>query len=493
MKVENQYMSTYNQNFILHPVGQGLFCSGEVSVEEKGWTDIFTWVFDCGSLNKGNIEEEVQLFREENFKRQSKLELLVISHFDQDHVNYIGRLLDGDIKVKKIVLPFLPLSERLFLVLRILEGDDVDPDRGKLIELIIDPVGVLSRYLDDDGGQIILIDGDPDNPPFGLDSVDSIEEKDLAESNRIVFSIPGVLLIKPDGAATFGITDASRVWYTKDSNKGYIFTGGKPFIEFLFYRKSIGEEEEKFYKVVWEKFIKSQAKRIKDKSKPTVAEIVEVVKGIRHATLVKRIFKSALEDTKIKVATKTKVMEMNTTALCLLHACLPLSWPEKVREDDFTISVDVIEKPDGTQVTRVANPHVDVYRFPFWEYYHRRYWYRREGYRLFPNCILTSDCFLLERTDVEAFYNRYQHYWFRFWIFQIPHHGSRRNVDATLLSRLHFHVTPFVNFGVNREWPGRWTHPSPDTMNALTATALSAKLLPVNEYKGFRFRWSLHK
>ncbi|HKO78231.1 MAG TPA: hypothetical protein VJU52_13525, partial [Flavobacterium sp.] len=109
---------SFNQEFTIHPVGQGLFYSGKIThnTEVK-----FRMVFDCGSLTKGAGQDEVDIYRDADFLGKKVLDLLVISHFDRDHVYHIGRLLADGIKVKKLVMPFITFSERLFLVARYIE------------------------------------------------------------------------------------------------------------------------------------------------------------------------------------------------------------------------------------------------------------------------------------------------------------------------------------------------------------------------------------
>lgn len=114
-KKTNQMKGLLKQEFIIHPVGQGLFYSGKISHENK---IKFRMVFDCGSNTAGACQEEIEIYRDSDFLEEKVLDLLVVSHFDKDHVNQIENLLKGGIKVKKLVMPFLTFEERLFLVLK---------------------------------------------------------------------------------------------------------------------------------------------------------------------------------------------------------------------------------------------------------------------------------------------------------------------------------------------------------------------------------------
>ena len=68
---------------IFHPVGQGAFYSERHTIGNEN----FNIVYDCGSLSS-KIDSVVQ-----DFADQNEIDVLFISHFDQDHVNKIKLLL----------------------------------------------------------------------------------------------------------------------------------------------------------------------------------------------------------------------------------------------------------------------------------------------------------------------------------------------------------------------------------------------------------------
>jgi glyoxylase-like metal-dependent hydrolase (beta-lactamase superfamily II) len=77
--------------FEFRPIGQGLFFTGifyHLSLETK-----FSLVYDCGYDNKstpGNyIDQEIVDFHQEI--GDAKIDMLVISHFHNDHINCIFR------------------------------------------------------------------------------------------------------------------------------------------------------------------------------------------------------------------------------------------------------------------------------------------------------------------------------------------------------------------------------------------------------------------
>lgn len=89
-------MEILRQKFTIHPVGQGFFYSGLIETSlTPGITNHYRIVFDCGSLNKTNCLDEVIKYRKVDFQPRTKLDLLISSHFDEDHVNHIHELLDN--------------------------------------------------------------------------------------------------------------------------------------------------------------------------------------------------------------------------------------------------------------------------------------------------------------------------------------------------------------------------------------------------------------
>lgn len=134
-----------------HPVGQGAFYSEEFKDAEGKVR--FRIVYDCGSLKscglqpksdgsplrRSDIEERV----EKAFSDEDVIDLLFISHFDDDHVNLISHLMPFKRHhVKKVVLPLLSAEERCLLTGYYLLSDEVREDAEQsetLIRLINTP------------------------------------------------------------------------------------------------------------------------------------------------------------------------------------------------------------------------------------------------------------------------------------------------------------------------------------------------------------------
>ncbi|MDB5287669.1 MAG: hypothetical protein JWR05_2618 [Mucilaginibacter sp.] len=79
--------------FNFRPVGQGGFSTGSIKEDDR---PVFEFAYDCGTLTPGahladQISDARNAFRMQGGK--SIIDLLIISHFDEDHVNGVVELL----------------------------------------------------------------------------------------------------------------------------------------------------------------------------------------------------------------------------------------------------------------------------------------------------------------------------------------------------------------------------------------------------------------
>lgn len=113
-----------------YPVGQGTFSAQII----RGLGDSkYVCVYDCGSVSGADgIPVYVDGLCKKlnpNSKDKAKIDLLVISHLDRDHVNGVSKLIES-FDVKKIVIPYMSKIEKIMLALdspsgrRMLEGRD---------------------------------------------------------------------------------------------------------------------------------------------------------------------------------------------------------------------------------------------------------------------------------------------------------------------------------------------------------------------------------
>jgi len=120
------------------PVGQGLFSSGAVVT---GAGQPLNWTYDCGtSSEKGLLTGALDAFKIQQVAcGASSIRLHVLSHFDKDHISGIIDLLDR-LSIKTLLLPYIPLWQRLLVALDFGIGAD-----DEFLDFFIDPVAWLSN------------------------------------------------------------------------------------------------------------------------------------------------------------------------------------------------------------------------------------------------------------------------------------------------------------------------------------------------------------
>ncbi|NCI51366.1 hypothetical protein GWC95_15665 [Sediminibacterium roseum] len=136
--------------FCFENIGQGLFYHGRLHGKH---TDSFDFIYDCGSKSAIRyLHTAIDSYR----PSVKKLEMVVISHFDEDHVNGVTRLISGK-RVDRLILPYVTWAERLALRTMTKSQDN------QYLLILEDP---LTYFGGDnfDIGEIIVVGG-PDQPP----------------------------------------------------------------------------------------------------------------------------------------------------------------------------------------------------------------------------------------------------------------------------------------------------------------------------------------
>lgn len=165
--------------------GQGLFYNGFL-VDKNGHT--FSFVYDCGTSGASSILSES--VREYKSFIKKRLDVLFISHFHNDHISHVPKLIEN-LELNWVVLPNVVPEIRLLLAARI-EGIETN---SELIFLYNDP----SKYFAERGAKRVIslsFDNDNGEPLFPIENdtnyqSDYVENKereseDVEERNRIV-------------------------------------------------------------------------------------------------------------------------------------------------------------------------------------------------------------------------------------------------------------------------------------------------------------------
>lgn len=148
-------------------VGQGGFHAAVVSANdvprnqeadfrEQPGSSLF-YAYDCGSTPRLGVDRAIdELIK---WRRGKSLDILFLSHFDQDHICGTPRLLDlnSGLKADTIVIPYVDHVERLIDF-----GRKVGASDTFFESMVIDPVGTLGQF---EPRQIIMVLGDDEPLP----------------------------------------------------------------------------------------------------------------------------------------------------------------------------------------------------------------------------------------------------------------------------------------------------------------------------------------
>lgn len=167
----------YNVVYGFFPVGQGLFSYGAI-ISEYEEKEVFSWVYDCGTSSKIKLVEE-SVDELEKIKKRSNIDIIFISHYDEDHINGIDILLNV-FSASLLVLPYISFED---IVVQIGMGNF--QVGGKALDMALDPAGYLLKK-----GlslkSIILVP-----PDKGVEEDIESETVELDDGGEITFSYQG--------------------------------------------------------------------------------------------------------------------------------------------------------------------------------------------------------------------------------------------------------------------------------------------------------------
>lgn len=128
--------------FSFYPAGQGGFYAGGVYIND---TMTLSVVYDCGTLSKKeSIEQSIHDFNNLLIKFNNRLNILVISHLDADHVNKLKILLTNIKQVDLIVLPYISRITSILYGIRSLNNILIK-DKKFYIDFITNPISTIEN------------------------------------------------------------------------------------------------------------------------------------------------------------------------------------------------------------------------------------------------------------------------------------------------------------------------------------------------------------
>lgn len=341
--------------FKFYNVGQGCFYGGKI--EHK--TQQFVLVYDCGSVSAKNyLDDSINEFR----KEFSQIDLLIVSHLDKDHVNGIKDLIKG-IVVKNIILPYLPLIDRLALA-SIYNNLDED-----YINFLNNPISYFQSSLFN-VQNFYYSDQINDSENEGTDPTEPLTSNpdDIGEFSLRGFNQDAKFRLR-------AILDDERL--NENFNLSFLSINttlilGRNLWEFIFYHIKV-----------------TPTRAIKDFQK-------EVEKYMKRHSIIKLhdLFNTHLKNIKT-LYTKELKLSINKTSICLYHGPLFKAY---TRGNIRTSSM-----------------------------WYGKWWYlNRKRVNKFGT-LLTGDQYLKTKKDFNSFITHYQNKLKHIEVFQVPHHGSHAN------------------------------------------------------------------
>lgn len=135
------------------PIGQGCFHAGVIGLADSESKKIH-YIYDCGSKKQHILQNAIDFYKAQT----SFIDNLFVSHFDDDHVSGLDRLLAA-VEVNTVYIPYVDQS---VLILDLIEAEMNGALSASLIEASIEPESWFGRR----GVQrVVRIQGSGDSPP----------------------------------------------------------------------------------------------------------------------------------------------------------------------------------------------------------------------------------------------------------------------------------------------------------------------------------------
>jgi len=410
--------------FHFHPIGQGCFYTGNLRLYKQRDLE-YNFVYDCGTSSKVRyLNKEVDSFKAS--LPHEHLDLLIISHFDADHVKGVARLLDG-IHCSRVVIPYYDMIERLLLYTCTTEEDD------DYRQFLLDPLGFFAgeRFNIDEiivigesgeAGEDNILNPD-DNPPKNKELAEIEKELEAEKlpfnANTVPFGDDSDPLVKRIKAQEGEDKDYSKVKLLKKPYRIDILIW-----EFFFYLKKYSDE------VTMADFT-NEVNRLMERL------------GIGMNGL---FYPKNIEELK-KIYRRFYGENLNSTSLVTYHG------------PTFNLS-------------------------PYYDYWYSRHWYR--FHEFMPEnrfgTLLTGDIDISKNEDVETLTNYFRGYFDKVSFFQVPHHGSLRNWPMAIPNGLNNFYNYIVNHGI-----GRKHHPSANVVDYIKENCMPCTIHLNNEIYEFEY------
>jgi hypothetical protein len=184
------------------PVGQGGFYSEQINTGHS----IFNMVYDCGSVQVSQADRMAIEYTDRLKNNNQRINLLCISHFDDDHVSAISTL-KKNIKIDRVLLSATYRVDIVYSVILYLMFSDESKINSSYIDLLIEIYRNAGGYFE--GAEIITVEAsEGENTPNDIGSNDN-DNLDLGQDIVPGSTTPKIL---KKGSSIY-ISSPKFTWY----------------------------------------------------------------------------------------------------------------------------------------------------------------------------------------------------------------------------------------------------------------------------------------
>ncbi|PGC09924.1 hypothetical protein COL99_24340 [Bacillus toyonensis] len=414
--------------FVFRNIGQGMFYTGQIAD--------FNFVYDCGSESgKKMMNPAIKEYKSEFLLEPGKkgnLDMLVLSHFDKDHVNGVTELLNN-FHVHTVVIPYLYPIERLRLIAK------YNNENKGYRNLVTDPIEYFSQF---NVEQIILLDRNYLSDQDQISNDNIIEPSDNENLDRDNDDLLSVFDNLPDSdikeviEVIENLSQSSKKVQIKIKKRGSVKING--IWEFLFFNYDSTPD-------VLETLTKCAT--VNGKRLFVKTELLDLLAS-NKANKINEQYKKMIK----KIKTDTNIKNINNTSIVLNH--MPINY-------EFADTFIELDKKNEILPKRhkKRNPK-RIHSINAFKSFKESNSYTYYNDSCYVGTLLFGD--INVKQDLNQIINFFDHKLHDLSIISVPHHGSKYNWDLNLFEILDTkrHKCPCpANWVVSCGYGNKYGHP----------------------------------
>jgi hypothetical protein len=435
-----------NTEFRFHPVGQGGFYTGKLCKNIGSHVE-FNFIYDCGSLSdRTYLKSEINFFK--NRLIQKKLDVLGLSHLDDDHVNGVKDLLPG-IKCDHIFLPYLTPIQRLIVAIR---HNPKDTYRfNEFLDFLKSPHRYLLSIEGAEIGEITYVLGNQEgeyfsrnNPPERPISTDENEFSFVNSWDNIPESE-----LSSDLLEIIKTSNKSKIVFKKGNN-GLILNS---IWEFYFYNEPADDNKIKQYVDEVKILCGLKATDILSES-----DLERILSDIKKLKVLRKKFRDIFK-------------KLNETGLVLLHK--PIGYKKAIFEKDcFSRQSRCFYRHNFKRYKRGLYNEFDEKNT-----YNANYFW--------GNTLLTGDINLTQIGNSDYIKKHLTENL----IFQVPHHGSKTGWNKQYLNKSGLNRNRSTSAIIQFGYGNKYGHPKPNVIVDIVNKSFDLHFC--NQFEFFSYHFNL--